>query len=101
MTDSQRIVLELTGPLERAVGQEEVAIPWSGEGRLGDLLKQFCEAHPAASEWLDADGGLTRPDAEFPAGFLVIRDSAALSASLETSVTAGERLTLMPLISGG
>ena len=101
MSESTRIVLELTGPLERAVGRDEVTIPWTGNGRLGDLLLRFCHDYPAAGEWLDGDGGLGRPDAAFPAGFLVIRDSAALPAKLDTPVVAGDRLTLMPLISGG
>jgi molybdopterin converting factor small subunit len=95
------ITLELTGPLERAVGRDEVVIAWSGDGRLGDLLRQFCRDYPAAAELLGGDAHWSSPDAAYPAGMLVIRDSAALAPKMETAIAAGDRLTLMPLISGG
>lgn len=101
MNANASIILELTGPLERAVGQDEVAIAWSGEGRLGDLLRQFCRAYPTAAELLGGDAHWAGDDAEYPAGILVIRDSAALAPKMETAIAAGDRLTLMPLISGG
>lgn len=101
MNANASIILELTGPLQRAVGHDEIAIAWSGEGRLGDLLHRFCRDYPAAAELLGGDAHWASADAAFPAGMLVVRDSAALAPKMETPIAAGDRLTLMPLISGG
>lgn len=100
MSDRE-IIVELTGPLERAVGRTEVPVHCPGELRLGAILARLVEQHPETSPLLGDAAGFMRPDGEFPPGILVIRDSQTIPARLETPVAAGDRLTLMPLISGG
>ncbi len=100
MTDSE-VILELTGPLERAVGAAEVTVPLESPPCLGRVISRLVRDHPAAGHYLGDIERFAAAEGDFPAGLLVIREGIALAARLETSVTPGERLTLMPLISGG
>jgi len=95
------IILELTGPLERAVGVTEVPLTCAEAETLGRILARLVEKHPAASRFVGEVDGLTSAAGGMPRGLLVVRDSVTLPPSLETAVAAGERLTLMPMLSGG
>lgn len=94
------ITLELTGPLQRLVG--EVAVQLSvGGGRLGQVLAALVEHFPEAQEHLSSATELRQSNGPLPPGFLVIRDGATVPSRLETPVNAGDRLTLLSIISGG
>lgn len=93
--------IELTGPLQRAVGEDEVRLDWPGEASLGELLKSLLSSHPDARDLLGDAQSLELPDAAVPAGLLVIRGAIVLPPTLDTPIAPGDRLTLMPLISGG
>ncbi len=95
------VTLELTGPLERLVGQGVVDLPLSDGGRLGEVLATLVDRYPQAEGQLAVADQLRLAEGPLPAGFLVIRDTVALAARLETPVTPGDRLTLLSLISGG
>ncbi len=99
--DSDQIILELTGPLERAVGKTELCLPAAGNQMLGAVLAALITEYPAATSVLGEAGRYSAAEGDLPPGLLVVRDSAAIHARLETPVCAGERLTLMPMISGG
>ena len=99
--NSACVTIELTGPLERIVGRREVAVPSDAEDSLGRVMAELVRHHPDTAAYLADPQELGRNDGGFPAGFLVIRDGQAIPPRLETPVAAGQRLTLMPMISGG
>lgn len=101
-TPSQNhILIELTGPLERAAGCSQVTVPCECSPTLGAVLAWLLHEYPATTNSLGSPGRYTADEGDLPSGLLVIRDSATLKARLETPIHAGERLTLMPMISGG
>lgn len=95
------ILIELTGPLERAAGCSQVAIPCESSRTLGALFAWLLNEYPATKNVLGDSRRYTATEGELPPGLLVICDSVTLKARLETTVKAGDRLTLMPMISGG
>lgn len=95
------VTLELTGPLERVVGASEVTIPAEADDRLGRVVGRLVQKYPDAAQYLADETFFQQSEGKFPPGFLVIRDGATIAARLETPVAAGDRLTLMPIISGG
>lgn len=97
---SDTVLLELTGPLQRLVGQGEVQLSASG-GRLGELLAALVEHCPEAQEHLTSAAELRQASGPLPPGFLVVRDGTTVPARLETPVHPGEKLTLLSIISGG
>lgn len=101
MESNRRIILELTGPLERAVGCGEVVIDLNGDERLGEVVAQLVKEYPAAANIIANEAFFERAEGNLPPGLLVIRDGVAIAAKLETKISAGQRLTLMPMISGG
>jgi len=95
------VTLELTGPLERAVGCGEVVICLNGEKRLGQLFCRLVREYPAAADVIADEAFFEQTVGNLPAGLLVIQNGVAIAAKLDTEVVAGQRLTLMPMISGG
>lgn len=100
-TPTTELTLELTGPLERVVGHSELTVPAAHDDRLGQVIGRLVRQHPDAASLLADSEYFEQSEGSFPPGFLVIRDGAAIEARLETPVAAGQRLTLMPMISGG
>lgn len=96
-----QILIELTGPLERAAGCSQVAIPYESSQTLGAVFARLLNEYPATKNALGDPGRYTATAGDLPPGLLVICDSVVLKARLETTVKAGDRLTLMPMISGG
>ncbi len=99
--NATEIILELTGPLERAVGQSRVCLKDFPGSCLGDVLTELVRQQPAAASVLGSVDHLQAAVGTLPAGVLVIRDSRPIAARLETPIAAGDRLTLMLMISGG
>jgi molybdopterin converting factor small subunit len=95
------IILELTGPLERAAGCSEVRILSESAQTLSSVLMCLLTDYPQTKNVLGESSRYIVTEGELPPGLLVIRDSVALQARLETRVEPGDRLTLMPMISGG
>jgi hypothetical protein len=95
------IILELTGPLERAAGCSEVRILSESTQTLSSVLMCLLKDYPETKNILGESSRYIAMEGELPPGLLVIRDSVALQARLETRVEPGNRLTLMPMISGG
>lgn len=95
------VTIELTGPLERAVGQERLQIDWPHAAPLGQLLLRISDDFPSAADLLGDRSRLEPADGDCPPGVLVIRDGEAIPPRLETVIEPGQRLTLMPMISGG
>ncbi len=100
MTNEQKIRLELTGPIERIVGQSVVELE-SPTGTLGGLLAGLVQEHAETSSYLGDAETLGQMDGRLPPGLLVIRGGEVLPGSLATPVVPGETLKLMPMISGG
>jgi molybdopterin converting factor small subunit len=96
-----RVTLELTGPLERAVGCGEVVIPISPRCRLGEVFERLVRDYPAAAAVIADESFFQQSEGSLPPGLLVIRDGVAIAATLDTEIADGQRLTLMPMISGG
>lgn len=95
------ITLELTGPLARVVGQSEVSLPCEPDDRLGAVLVRLVSTFPAAEGILGSRTSLETAAGKLPPGLLVVRNAATVPSQLETPVAAGERITLLPMISGG
>jgi molybdopterin converting factor small subunit len=100
ISPADTVTLELTGPLERLVGDGVVQLSTCG-GRLGELLAALVEHCPDAQQHLSTATELRQGDGPLPPGFLVIRDGTTIPARLETRVNPGDRLTLLSIISGG
>lgn len=97
----QEIILELTGPLQNAAACPLVSVSCDGNSTLGTVLLRFLHSCPSAAKVL-GDLERYRPKTgALPPGLLVVRDSVAIPSRLETTVAGGDRLTLMPMISGG
>jgi molybdopterin converting factor small subunit len=101
MTDQNQILIELTGPLQRAAGCSEVVIPCESSRTLGAVCAWLLIEFPATKTVLGDSSRYAVTEGDLPPGLLVICDSVTLKARLETAVKAGDRLTLMPMISGG
>ncbi len=101
MTIQNQILIELTGPLQRAAGCSQVAIPCESSHTLGAVFALLLNQYPAMKNVLGDSGRYTSTEGDLPPGLLVICDSVTLKARLETSVKAGDQLILMPMISGG
>ena len=101
MESDSRVTVELTGPLERAVGCGEVVIQISGGCRLGQVVGRLVQEYPAAAAVIADESFFQQSEGSLPPGLLVIRDGVAIAAKLDTEVADGQRLTLMPMISGG
>ena len=101
LTPINGLTLELTGPLARVVGSSEIQIPAVQDDRLGRVIARLVREHPDAAPFLAEASFLEQGEGTFPPGILVIREGAAIAARLDTPVAPGERLTLMPMISGG
>jgi len=93
--------IELAGPLETTLGRRFVDVPRPASGTVGGLLARLVVEHPEAGRFLGDAARLAEATGPLPAAVLVIRDGAALPASLEVAVRPGDRLTLLPMISGG
>jgi molybdopterin converting factor small subunit len=98
---TNQILIELTGPLERAAGRSQVSIPCESSQTLGAVFAWLLNQYPAAKNVLGDSSRYMATEGDLPPGLLVICDSVSLKARLETAVKAGDRLTLMPMISGG
>ena len=94
-----QVTLEFSGPLQRAMQTRELTVTGSGACTLASILAALLVAQPRAAQALavPADSVATT----LPPGLLVLRNRVLLPLKPETSVTPGERLTLMPMISGG
>ena len=95
------ITLELTGLLARAGSRNEVRFPAEGSLQIGDVLAQLVREFPVTAEILGSETRLTAEDGNLPSGLMIIRDGSVLPFRLETMVSPGDRLMVMPLISGG
>jgi molybdopterin converting factor small subunit len=93
--------IELTGPLEVALGRRSVVVACPAAGTIGSLLASLVAEHPGAARFLGEAARLAEATGPLPTAMLVVRDGAALPASLEVAVRPGDRLTLLPMISGG
>ena len=98
---ANEIVIELTGPLERAAGCSQVAIPCESSQTLRAVFAWLLNQYPATKNVLGDSSRYTATEGDLPPGLLVICDCVSLKVRLETSVKVGDRLILMPMISGG
>lgn len=93
--------IDVTGPLEVALGRRSVEVACPAVGTLGGLLARLVAEHPGAARILGDAARLAEATGPLPTAVLVVRDGAALPAALEVEVRPGDRLTLLPMISGG
>jgi hypothetical protein len=95
------ILIELTGPLERAAGCSQVQLPCDSPLSLRTIFIQLLAEYPATGSVLGNVERHSSPEGYFPPGLLVICDSFAIKAGPDTLVDPGHRITLMSMISGG
>jgi len=93
--------VELTGPLRRAAGVTHTDVSIENQITLGDLFHRLQELHPATTPQLSPGAAAAGQTGIWPPGLLVLRNQQLLPADLEYVLTAGESITLMPMISGG
>jgi sulfur carrier protein ThiS len=93
--------IEFTGPLEVALGRRSMDVACPAPVTIGGLLARLVAEHPEAGRFLGDGTRLAEATGPLPTAVLVIRDGAALPASLAVEVRPGERLTLLTMISGG
>jgi ThiS family. len=96
-----KIHLKLTAQLERAAGTGEAEVDCESKQSLGIILARLTKIYPETTAILGQTCQLELSQGALPPGLLVIRDSTVIPARLETTVSAGDRLTLMLMISGG
>lgn len=93
--------LELTGPLRRAAGTQQVTVPCNSQITLGELLDRLRALCPPTVAHLNPGATTAGRHSALPPGLLVLRDQQLLPSDPEFAVAAGDQITLMPMISGG
>lgn len=94
-----QVTLEFSGPLQRAMQFTELTVQGSGPCTISSVLAALLHSQPAAANALAASPETV--SRTLPPGLLVLRNRTLLPLHPDTTVTPGERLTLMPMISGG
>jgi hypothetical protein len=108
-TDSDTRDSEDRGSGPKVPRRDKLTRPWVLLGdrianwtiTIGGLLARLVAEHPEAGRFLGDGTRLAEATGPLPTAVLVIRDGAALPASLAVEVRPGERLTLLTMISGG
>lgn len=93
--------LELTGPLRRAAGTQHVTVPCSTQITLAELLDHLRVLCPPTAAHLNPGATAAEGHSALPPGLLVLRDQQLLQADPALVLSAGDQITLMPMISGG
>ena len=75
MTNQNQILIELTGPLERAAGRSQVAIPCDSSQTLGAVFAWLLNQYPATKNVLGDSNRYAAGVGNLPPGLLVICDS--------------------------
>ncbi len=95
------ITVELTGQLQHHLQHEQLTLDCSQTPTLAGVLGALAIAAPASigilGEAITAPQELTA----LPPGLLIMRQQAMLPRDPQTAVSDGDRLTLIPMISGG
>jgi hypothetical protein len=94
-----QVTLEFSGPLQRAMQSGELTVQGSGPCTISTVLAALMHTQQAAVGALGVSPETVSD--KLPPGLLVLRNRVLLPLRPETTVTPGERLTLMPMISGG
>ncbi len=94
-----QVTLEFSGPLQRNMQTSELTVQGSGPCNISSVLTALLHSQPAAAAALGATPESVSET--LPPGLLVLRNRVLLPLRPETSLQPGERLTLMPMISGG
>lgn len=95
------IRIELTGPLRRAAGTDSVVVLTDSPITLEELLNRLRNLYPATLPHLPPGTDASGRCRALPPGLLVLRNQQLLPAQTASLVSAGEQITLMPMISGG
>jgi molybdopterin synthase sulfur carrier subunit len=92
-----RVVFELAGPLrQHAGGADAVEVDVTEGASITDALDALAKAHPAVERRVRDDEGHLRRHVNLFAGGDLIRDAADM-----TTLRPGERLVVLPAVSGG
>jgi molybdopterin converting factor small subunit len=92
-----RVIFELAGPLRQyAGGADAVEIDVPDGASVTDALDALATAHPAVERRVRDDQGRLRPHVNLFAGEELIR-----GAESTTELRQGERLVVLPAVSGG
>jgi sulfur carrier protein ThiS len=94
-----QVHLEFSGPLQRAMQTSELTVQGSGTCTISTVLAALLHSQPAAAASLGIAPETVA--SALPPGLLVLQNRVLLPLRPETIVQPGERLTLMPMISGG
>jgi hypothetical protein len=65
------------------------------------VLLRFLQVCPSAAKVLGDVERYRIDSGPLPPGLLIVRDAVTIPSRLETIVSGGERLTLLPMLSGG
>jgi molybdopterin converting factor small subunit len=91
------VVFELAGPLrQHAGGADAVEVEVPDGASVTDALDALARAHPAVERRVRDDEGRVRPHVNLFAGGDLVR-----GAEDTTALRQGERLVLLPAVSGG
>ncbi|MFZ9089198.1 MAG: MoaD/ThiS family protein [Planctomycetaceae bacterium] len=95
------ITVELTGQLQHHLQQEQLCLECGQNPTLAGVLFALTTHSPKTAEILGTEVALPEQQTALPPGLLIMRDGLMLPLQPGTPVSDGDRLTLIPMISGG
>ena len=91
-----RVTFILPGPLHPVAGGRE-AVTVEAAARVGDALAALWAAHPALRDRVMTEEGRLRPHVNVFVG----RDSVRYTGGLDTPLSDGAEIAILPAVSGG
>jgi MoaD family protein len=90
-----RVTFILPGPLHPVAGGHEVTV--EAPPRVGDALAALWAAHPALRDRVMTEEGRLRPHVNVFVG----RESVRYTGGLDTPLSEGAEIAILPAVSGG
>ncbi len=95
------LTVELSGPLENLLGQDQVRLQVPSDCRIVDVFAALLKEHPQVADYFGLAELSVGSQETLPAGVLVVQDDRSLPLKPDTMIDCGQPVALMALVSGG